>query len=161
MLRRSWHHLLLAWCDPRKCPVEINRERRHFLSLGGALKPQVREIDPQLVPQSGLLAERSLRLGREPKNARLGGCAGSPKPTRLSLQIGEMQGDFAKLQGQRRLIPAKGPRISMGWIGVSLIQGAARPSFHSREAAPVFLGDSALNSMSASGLLSGPAHSVG
>ena len=34
-----------------------------------------------------------------------------------------MQGDFAKLQGQRRLIPAEGPRISMGWIGLSLIQG--------------------------------------
>jgi len=34
-----------------------------------------------------------------------------------------MQGDFAKLQGQRRLIPAEGLRISMGWIGLSLIQG--------------------------------------
>ena len=62
-----------------------------------------------------------------------GGCAGSPEPTCLSLQFGEMQGDFAKLQGQRRLIPAEGPRISMGWIGLSLIQGAGRPSFQSRE----------------------------
>jgi hypothetical protein len=61
-------------------------------------------------------------VGREPENPRLGGCAGSPKPTRLSLQFGEMQGDFARLQGQRRLIPAEGPRISMGWIGLSLIQ---------------------------------------
>ena len=57
-----------------------------------------------------------------------------------------MQGDFAKLQGQRRLIPPEGPRISMGWIGLSLIQGAGRPSFHSREGrfrntAPVLFGD--------------------
>ena len=51
----------------------------------------------------------------------------------LSLQFGEIQGDFGKLQGQRRRMPAEGPRISMGWIGLSLTQGAARPSFHSRE----------------------------
>ena len=38
-----------------------------------------------------------------------------------------MQGDFAKLQGQRRLIPAEGPRISMGWIGVSLTQEQGDP----------------------------------
>ena len=62
----------------------------------------------------------------------------------LSLQFGEMQGDFAKLQGQRRLIPAEGPRLSMGWLGLSLVQGAGRPSFHSREGrfrhtAPVFV----------------------
>jgi hypothetical protein len=62
-----------------------------------------------------------------------GGCVGSPKLTCLSLQNGEMQGDFAKLQGERRPIPAEGPRISMGWIGLSLIQGGGRPSFHSRE----------------------------
>jgi hypothetical protein len=54
------------------------------------------------------------------------GCAGSPEPTCLSLQFGEMQGDFAKLQGLRRRIQAEGPRISMGWIGLSLIQGAGR-----------------------------------
>ena len=86
-----------------------------------------------------------------------GGCAGSPKPTRLSLQFGEMQGDFAKLQGQRRLIPAEGPCISMGWIGLSLIQEAGRPSFQSRErpfrnTAPATF--TQLSSMSASGLLS-------
>ena len=57
-----------------------------------------------------------------------------------------MQGDFAELQGQRRFIPAEGPRISMGWVGLSLIQGAGRPSFHNREGrfrntAPVFFGD--------------------
>ena len=55
-----------------------------------------------------------------------------------------MQGDFAKLQGRRRLVQAEGLRISMGWIGLSLIQGAGRPSFHSREVdleAPVFFGD--------------------
>ena len=50
------------------------------------------------------------------------GCAGSPKPTCLSLQFGEMQGDFAKLQGRRRLIQAEGLRISMGWIGFSLFR---------------------------------------
>ena len=36
--------------------------------------------------------------------------------------------------------------MSMGWIGLSLIQGAGRPSFHSREGrfrntAPLFFGD--------------------
>jgi hypothetical protein len=55
-----------------------------------------------------------------------------------------MQGDFARLQGKRPLIPAESPHISMGWIGLSLIQGAGRSSFHSREGrfrntAPVFL----------------------
>ena len=39
----------------------------------------------------------------------------------------------------------KGARISMGSMGLSLIQGAGRPSFHSREGrfrttAPVFFG---------------------
>jgi hypothetical protein len=54
-----------------------------------------------------------------------------------------MQGDFAKLQGQWRLISAEGPRISMGWGSFSLIQGAGRPSFHSREVdtVAVFFGD--------------------
>ena len=70
---------------------------------------------------------------RETKNALLVGCAGSPEPTCLSLQFGEMQGDFSKLQGRRRLIQTEGLRISMGCIGLSLIQGAGRPSFHSRE----------------------------
>ena len=76
-----------------------------------------------------------------------------------------MQGDFAKLQGRRRLIQAEGLRISMGWIGFSLIQGAGRPALHSRErrfrnTAPCF---TQLSSMSASGHLSGidarPLHS--
>ena len=35
------------------------------------------------------------------------GCAGSLKPTRLSLQFGEWHGDLAKLQGQCRHIPAE------------------------------------------------------
>jgi hypothetical protein len=48
---------------------------------------------------SGLLAHTLMSVGREPKNSRMAGCAGSPKPTRLSLQTWEMQDDFAKLQG--------------------------------------------------------------
>ena len=55
-----------------------------------------------------------------------------------------MQGDFAKLQGRPRLIQAEGLRISMGWMGLSLIQGAGRPSFHSREGgfgSALFFGD--------------------
>jgi hypothetical protein len=86
-----------------------------------------------------------------------GGCAGSPEPTCLSLQFGEMQGDFAKLQGQRRLIPAEGLRMSMGWIDLSLIQGAGKPAFHSRERRSTkhhALLFTHLCSMSASGLLS-------
>jgi hypothetical protein len=64
-----------------------------------------------------------------------GGCAGSPTPTRLSLQIREMQGDFAKLQGRCRLGPAESAHISKGWTGLSLfneqgdhdfVAGAAR-----------------------------------
>ena len=78
---------------------------------------------------SGLVAEHSLRLGREPKNARLGGCAGSLKPTRLSLQFGELQGDLAQLQGQCLHIQQKTPCISVAWMGFSLIGGAGRPKF--------------------------------
>jgi hypothetical protein len=51
-----------------------------------------------------------------------GGCGGSLKPTRLSLQFAELQGDFAKLQGQCHFIPAESPRISMRWIGLSLFK---------------------------------------
>ena len=95
---------------------------------------------------SGLLLNNLASVAREPESPRLVGCAGSLKRTCLSLQFGEMQGGFAKLQGQRRLIPGEGPRISMGWIGLSLIQEAGRPSFHNREGrfrntAPVFFGD--------------------
>jgi hypothetical protein len=36
-------------------------------------------------------------------------------------------------RGQHRLIPAESPRTSMGWLGLSLFQGAGRSSFHSRE----------------------------
>ena len=41
--------------------------------------------------------------------------------------IWEMQGDFAELQGRRRLVPAEDPGISMGWIGVSLTQEQGDP----------------------------------
>jgi hypothetical protein len=56
-----------------------------------------------------------------------GGCAGSLKPTRLSLQFGEMQGDLAQLQGQCLHIQQKTPCISVAWMGFSLIRGAGRP----------------------------------
>ena len=51
---------------------------------------------------------------------RLGGCAGSLKPTRLSLHIREMQGDSAKLQGRRRLFTAESLSISKRWTALSL-----------------------------------------
>ena len=75
------------------------------------------------------------------------GCAGSPKPTCLSLQfLRKCRVILPNCRDPRRLIPAEGPRISMGWIGLALIQGAGRPSFHSREGrfrntAPLFFGD--------------------
>jgi hypothetical protein len=108
--------------------------------------PRTREFRPGARARTSALASGAHRDGLGWQVAPLGGCAGSPKPTCLSLQFGEIQGDFAKLQGERRLIPAECPRISMGWIGLSLIQGAGRPSFHSREGrfrntAPVFFGD--------------------
>jgi hypothetical protein len=61
------------------------------------------------------------------------GCAGSLKPTRLSLQSGELQGDFAKVQGQSRLKSSRRrPRLN-GLDNLSLFQGAGRPSFRGRE----------------------------
>lgn len=44
-----------------------------------------------------------------------------------------MQGDFARLQGQHASSRHKTPASQRVWIGFSLIQGAGRPSFHSRE----------------------------
>ncbi len=119
-------------------------EKSHTLALRRRLSSRSSIPIPWRI--SGVLPDCLPKGGREPENPRLVGCAGSPKPTCLSLQFGGKQGDFAKLQGQRRLIPAEGPRISMGWIGLSLIQGAGRPLFHRREGrfrntAPVFFGD--------------------
>lgn len=50
------------------------------------------------------------------KIPRLGGCAGSQKRTRLSLQDGEMQGDFAEIAGTARSCRTRKPQ------GLSLIQ---------------------------------------
>jgi hypothetical protein len=47
-----------------------------------------------------------------------------------------MQGDFAKLQGWRRLFPAETHRISMAWMGLSLIQEQGDELSHSREGRP-------------------------
>jgi hypothetical protein len=47
-----------------------------------------------------------------------------------------MQGDFAKLQGWRRLFPAETHRISMAWMALSLIQEQGDESSHSREGRP-------------------------
>ena len=45
---------------------------------------------------------------------RLDGGGSSLRRTSLSLQIWEMQGNFAKMLGARRLIPAEDPLISTG-----------------------------------------------
>jgi hypothetical protein len=45
---------------------------------------------------SGIFRARPEGFYGEPKSPRLGGCAGSLRPTRLSLLKWEMQGDFAK-----------------------------------------------------------------
>jgi hypothetical protein len=50
--------------------------------------------------------------------------AGSPKPTCLSLQSAEMQGAFAKLQGQRRLIQQKA--LASQWVDRSLPNSRSR-----------------------------------
>jgi hypothetical protein len=78
---------------------------------------------------SALLPESSVSLGREPEYPRLGGCAGSLKPTRLSLQFGKLQGDLAQFAGTMPSHPAETPCISVAWVGFSLIQGAGRPKF--------------------------------
>ena len=44
-------HLHFGKCDPRKCPEEINRQRRGVLPLRRALWRQVREKDCQLMAQ--------------------------------------------------------------------------------------------------------------
>ena len=46
-----------------------------------------------------------------------GGCAGSLKPTRLSLQFGELQGDLAQLQGTKPSHPAEDPLHLSGLDG--------------------------------------------
>jgi hypothetical protein len=55
-----------------------------------------------------------------------------------------MQGDFAKLQGWRRLFSAETHRISMAWMGLSLIQEqgdeasiAGKVDLQKMQAAPV------------------------
>jgi hypothetical protein len=45
-----------------------------------------------------------------------GGCAGSLRPTRLSLQFGKLQGDLAKLQGQSLHISAEDPLHLSGLV---------------------------------------------
>src|SRR4029078_10123043 len=114
-------------CDPDKCSVEKRVEKSDRRAPKRSLWCALRQEWWHSVAHFRVVPERLASVAREPENARLGGCAGSPKPTCLSLQFGEIQGDFAKLQGQRRLIPAECHRTSMGWIDLSLIQGAGRP----------------------------------
>jgi hypothetical protein len=43
-------------------------------------------------------------------------------PTSLSLQFGEMQGDFDEMQGGGKRNPAETLWISEAWMGLSLLQ---------------------------------------
>ena len=140
--------------DVRSIPTSGRRERRVSVSTneGG------REGSKASIPNTSPLHASSPEIGPNPgprRSARESQGVLAVRSQPVS-PLGKMQGDFAKLQGQRRLIPAEGPRISMGWIGLSLIQGAGRTSFHSREGR--FRNSSAtftqLSSMSAAGLLS-------
>ena len=53
---------------------------------------------------------------------RLVGCAGSQEPNCLSLQFGEMQGDFCQFAGTSPSNPSRRPSHPRGWIGLSLTQ---------------------------------------
>ena len=120
--------------------------RKWLSSAKRALSSHMRDKRNQLVAQFRASCGLFAASRRETKNTRAGWLCWQSGANPSLPAIWGVQGDFAKLQGQRRLIPAEGPRISMGWVGLSLIQGAGRPSFHSREgrfrnAAPVLFGD--------------------
>jgi len=77
-----------------------------------------RENAPEVAPlghQEGLAG-----LDREPERLRLSGCAGSLRPTRLSLLKWEMQGDSVKMQREQLPIPAESRSISTRWTPFSL-----------------------------------------
>jgi len=105
-------HMLLAKCDPQNCPLEKTPQRSRpcvqtrvfLLSRGKTALTWWRN--------SAFLQDSLEEVSREREEPRRGGCAGSPTPTRLSLQICEMQGDSAKLQGKGRCIPAERLSIS-------------------------------------------------
>jgi hypothetical protein len=111
---------ILGKCDPQNEPVEKKRLKCPLLRRGLCLYALFKQSRYQFVAVfwdfSGLFGE----VGREQEKPRLGGCAGSPRPTRLSLQIWEMQGDSAKLHGERGLVAAESLSISTRWIALSL-----------------------------------------
>ena len=73
----------------------LSENTRHSSAETRALRSRGRETPPIGGVICGLLAEHSPRLGREPKNARLGGCAARLQRTRLadcnSLICGKIQ----------------------------------------------------------------------
>jgi len=71
---------------------------------------------------SGILRARPEGFYAEPKSPRLGGCAGSLRPTRLSLLNWEMQGDSVRKQREQRPIPAQSLLVSTRWTSLSLMQ---------------------------------------
>src|SRR6266568_2117099 len=79
-------------------------------------------------PENG--AERAVCATRRnsEQETRLVGCGCSHIPTSLSLQFGEMQGDFRKMQGGARRNLAKSHQISIVWMAspYSSEQGRSR-----------------------------------
>ena len=94
ILARSWDHQLIGKCDPRKWPVEINREKRDVLPLRRPLWSPLRQKNRHLVAHflgsSGAFGEGRERarkgatrwLGRQGSN--LGSRDQSPLPYRLA-----------------------------------------------------------------------------
>ena len=60
----------------------------------------------------------SLEIENNSISVTYAGCAGSLKPTRLSLQFGELQGDLAQLQGTMPSHPGEDPLHLSGldWV---------------------------------------------
>jgi hypothetical protein len=100
--------------------------RSRFLTLSRpqrAAETAPPAFEPAKMPANcGLFArdrEPPVRIG-----LRGGGC--SPHRTGLSLQFGQMQGDFRKMQGGGRQNLAKSHQISIAWNGVSLLKRAGK-----------------------------------
>jgi hypothetical protein len=126
-------HSLPRKCDPRKCPEEINPEKQVGFPLTRALSTVKSErMTATRWRDSGLLREYFAKVGREPETLRLGGCARSLEPTGLSLQFGKCRVILPNCRDSI-ILSQKKPSHLNGWVGLSLIQGAGRPSFQSRE----------------------------
>jgi Tripartite tricarboxylate transporter family receptor len=84
-------------------------------------------VHPSLPVKTSKISSDSSRLIRANTTTLREGCGGcSPHRTCLSLQFGELQGDFHKMQGGGRRNLAKSHQISIAWNGISLLKRAGK-----------------------------------